>query len=106
MLPLASRRLFLRSSAVGGAIAGLGDLSFLSGLRPVAAAEAAADPKTVRFTADIEPLVRLVEDAPREKLLEQVAERIRQGASYRQVLAALQLAGVRNVQPRPSVGFK
>jgi hypothetical protein len=87
-------------------MAGFGDLSFLTGLRSATAAEVAADPKTVRFTDDIEPLVRLVEETPREKLLEAVAERIRQGASYTQILAALQLAGVRNVQPRPSVGFK
>ena len=32
--------------------------------------------------------------------------RIRAGVSYQEVVAALMLAGVRNVQPRPSVGFK
>ena len=32
--------------------------------------------------------------------------RVRKGAAYRDVLAALFLAGVRNVQPRPSVGHK
>ena len=58
------------------------------------------------FTGDIEPLVRLLEETPREKLLEEVAGRIHKGTSYREVLAALLLAGVRNVQPRPSVGFK
>src|SRR5262249_20792871 len=46
------------------------------------------------------------EDTPREKLLEEVAARIRAGLSYRDTLAALLLAGVRNVQPRPEVGFK
>jgi len=50
--------------------------------------------------------VRLIEDTPREKLLEEVAARIKKGLSYREVLAGLLLAGVRNVQPRPSVGFK
>jgi hypothetical protein len=39
-------------------------------------------------------------------LLEEVAGRIQKGLSYREVLAALLLAGVRNVQPRPNVGFK
>jgi hypothetical protein len=38
-------------------------------------------------------------------LLEEVARRIKQGLPYREVLAALLLAGVRNIQPRP-VGFK
>src|SRR4029453_18712014 len=40
-----------------------------------------------------------------ERLLEEVAARIKRGTTYREVLAALQLAGVRNIQPRP-VGFK
>ena len=75
-------------------------------LAPVSAAEAQRDPGTVRFQPDIEPLVRLLEDTPREHLLEEVAVRIRDGLSYREVLAALLLAGVRNVQPRPAVGFK
>src|SRR5439155_9389699 len=37
---------------------------------------------------------------------EEVGARVRKGLSYREVLAALLLAGVRNVQPRPHVGFK
>jgi hypothetical protein len=59
----------------------------------------------VQFQPEIEPLVRLLEDAPRERVLEVFADRVRGGTSYRQVLAALLLAGVRNIQPRP-VGFK
>ena len=47
-----------------------------------------------------------LEDSPREKLLEEVAMRIKRGTTYREVLAALLLAGIRNVQPRPAVGFK
>jgi hypothetical protein len=85
---------------------GLGDLSFLGRLPRVSAAEAQGDPKVVRLHPEIEGTVRLLEETPREKLLEEVAARIRRGLSYREVLAALQLAGVRNVQPRPSVGFK
>src|SRR5207244_8343000 len=68
--------------------------------------EAEINPNLVRLNADIEPLVRVIEDTPREKLLEEVAGRIRKGTSYREVLAALLLAGVRNIQPRPNVGFK
>jgi len=51
-------------------------------------------------------LVRLIEDTPRQRLLEEVASKILRGTTYREVLAALLCAGVRNVQPRPSVGFK
>ena len=100
------RRRFLRASAAGGALLGLGDLGFLSRLRPVSADEATLDPKVVRLQPEIEPLVRLLEETPRERLLEEVAARVRKGTAYREVLAALLLAGVRNVQPRPSVGHK
>jgi hypothetical protein len=55
--------------------------------------------------SDIEPLVRFLEQTPRDKLLEEIASRIRRGLTYREVIAALMLAGVRNIQPRP-VGFK
>src|SRR5213080_813455 len=100
------RRSFLQASAAGSALLGLGDLGFLSQLRPVSAEEARLDPKVVRLQPEIEPLVRLLEETPRERLLEEVAARIRRGLGYREALAALLLAGVRNVQPRPSVGFK
>ena len=57
------------------------------------------------MSGDIEPLVRLLEETPRDRLLEEMAMRVKNGTSYREVVAALLLAGVRNVQPRP-VGFK
>src|SRR5438034_3994823 len=100
-----TRRHFLKTAAGTGALIGLGDLGFLSQLRPVSAAEAKLEPDIVRFDPEIEPLVRFLEDTPRERLLEEVAAKIRRGMSYRDLLAALLLAGVRNIQPRP-VGFK
>lgn len=102
----ASRRAFLGTSAAAGTVAAIGDLGFLSRLRPVSAEEAQPDVRTVRLSDDIEPLVRLLEDTPREKLLEEVGTRVRAGLSYRELVAALLLAGVRNIQPRPQVGFK
>jgi len=101
-----SRREFLKGSALGGTLLGLGDLAFLSKLAPVSAAEAASASKKVQLDASIEPVVRLIEDTPRSKLLEAVAEQIQKGLSYQDVLAGLLLAGVKNVEPRPSVGFK
>lgn len=94
------RRSFLQSSAA------LGAMTFLADLPAVSAADAKPDPNLVRLDPEIEPLVRLIEDTPREKLLEEVAARVKKGLSYREVLAGLLLAGVRNVQPRPNVGFK
>ena len=73
------RRRFLRASATGGALLGLGDLGFLSRLRPVSADEANLDPKVVRLQPEIEPLVRLLEETPRERLLEEVAARVQKG---------------------------
>lgn len=100
-----SRRHFLQATATTGAGLGLGDLSFLRQLPGVSRADAQLAPKSVRFQPEIEPLVRLLEETPRERLLEEVATRIKRGLNYRQLLAALLLAGVRNIQPRP-VGFK
>ncbi len=101
-----SRRSFLSASSSAAAMAGLSQLGFLKGLPRVNAEEAKPDPKLVRFNDEIEPLVRLVEETPRERLLEEVAAKIKKGTSYREVVAALLLAGVRNVQPRPQLGFK
>lgn len=101
MTPRFDRRTFLSASA-----AGAGSLSFLDRLPAVSAAEARADPNLVRLDRGIEPLVRLLEETPRETLLEEVGSRIKKGLAYRDVLTALFLAGVRNVPPRPTVGFK
>jgi hypothetical protein len=87
------------------ALAGLGDLGFLAQLQPVSAAEARLEPARVRLDPEIEPLVRLLENTPRERVLEEVGARLRRGVTYREVLTALLLAGVRNIEPRP-VGFK
>src|SRR5438132_7980310 len=105
MKALTTRRRFLKTTIGAGALLGLGDLGFLSQLRPVSAAEAKLEPDTVRFNPEIEPLVRFLEDTPRERLLEEVGAKLKRGLSYRDLLAALLLAGVRNIQPRP-VGFK
>jgi len=102
---MTTRRSLLRTSLVGGSCAGLGSLGFLSQLRPVTGQEATPDPAGVRLHGEIEPLVRVLEDTPRERVLEEVAARLQRGLSYRELLAALLLAGVRNIQPRP-VGFK
>jgi hypothetical protein len=102
----ANRRRFLKTSAAASAAVGLSQLDFLGRLPRVSAEEARPDPKIVRLSSDIEPLVQTIERTPREKLLEEIAGRIRSGTTYREVVAALLLAGVRNIQPRPSVGFK
>src|SRR5262249_33059404 len=101
-----NRRQFVNRTLAAGTLASLGDLAFLQGLPPVRADEAKPAPGTVQLSPEIEPLVRLLEEAPRDKLIETVAARVRQGtASYQQLLTAVLLAGVRGIKPRP-VGFK
>jgi hypothetical protein len=106
MTPRTDRRRFLTTAAAGGTLMGLSDLGFLSALPPVRAADAKPDPGRVRLRPEIEPLVQLIEETPRQRLLEEVAARIKKGLSYQDVLTALMLAGVCNVQPRPTVGHK
>src|SRR3989442_1874160 len=55
----------------------------------------------VKFRPEIEPLVSLIENTPRDKCAEMAVEQLRRGGSYRQMLAALFLAGIRNINPRP-----
>lgn len=100
------RRTFLKSAMVGSTCGWLGE-SWMNRLTPVRADDAVLPAGSVRFDDDIEPLVRLLEETPRGRVIEEVASRVATGrVSYRELLAALFLAGVRNVEPRPSVGFK
>lgn len=100
-----SRRSFLSTSVAGG-LASLSGTHLIAGLRPVTDEQVRAAGGVVQLRPEIEPLVKLIEDTPRQKLMEEIGSRIRKGLSYHDVLAALFLAGVRNVQPRPAVGFK
>ncbi len=106
MSPRTNRRSLLQAGMSATAMLGLGGSQFLGALPRVSADESQVDPKRVQLDPSIEPLVRLIEETPRDRLVEEVATRIRGGLSYSEVLAALLLAGVRNVEPRPSVGFK
>src|SRR5579872_2809179 len=63
--------------------------------------EAQVTPDVMKYSPEIEPLVALIERTPREKCAEMAVEQLRGGVSYRQFLAALFLAGIRNINPRP-----
>ena len=76
-------------------LAGLTAASFLN------RGDAQVTPDIARFRPEIEPIVSLIERTPRERCAEVVVEQLRRGVSYRQLMAALFLAGVRNVNPRP-----
>src|SRR5205807_9343418 len=98
-----SRRRFVAAGLAGTVAAGSFD--FLRALPAVPDRDAAVKPDLVHFSADIEPLVRVIEETPREKLLEVIVDRIHNGTNYQQLLTANFLAGIRGIQPRP-VGFK
>jgi hypothetical protein len=51
-------------------------------------------------------LLKLLEDSPRERIPRELVRMIRAGLRYEDLLSALALAAVRNVQPYPNVGFK
>jgi hypothetical protein len=105
MSGFSSRRHFLRSAA-GATILGMADLRFCSQLPSVSADEAKLKPDVVRLRPEIEPLVQFLEETPRERIVDETIARIKRGVPYQELLAALLLAGVRNVEPRPRVGFK
>ncbi len=64
-------------------------------------ADAEVTPDILKFRPEIEPLVALIERTPREQCAQMAVEQLRRSVSYRQFLAALFLAGIRNVNPRP-----
>ena len=102
MTPQLPRRRFLQATAIGSIASGLP----WAALPKLSAQDVQPKALTVQFAADIEPLVRVLESTPREDVLGVCIHKIHSGLNYQQMLAALQLAGIRNVQPRPSVGFK
>src|SRR5438552_14839555 len=94
------RRHFIGGAMTASVLAPLGDFSFLEGLPRVEAADAKVRPETVQLSPELEPLVRLIEDTPREKVIDAAADQIRAGTGYQEMLAAVLLAGVRGIKPR------
>jgi hypothetical protein len=86
-----TRRRFLQTAA-GAASLGLPNVPLPGGL---AAFGAAPPPVTMRFGPDIEPIVRLIEETPRDRCVAVFLDRLRRGLPYRRFLAAVFFAGVR-----------
>ena len=94
MRPPTYRRRFLRSASVASAALAVRGFSRVVKFPLVSAAEAQVRPDMVRFDQGLEPTVRLLEDTPGDALIEQLVVRIRTGLAYRELMAALLLAGV------------
>ena len=99
------RRNFLKDIGSTGLVAVGGGLPNLFSGTPLTVAETRVTADVVRFTPEMEPLVRLIEKTERAKCFDMIVEQLRRGTSYRQFLGALFLAGVRDVSPKPP-GFK
>ena len=78
-----TRRRFLQTSA-GAASVCLTDGPTLSGL---AAFGAEPPPEKVRFGPDLEPIVRLIEETPREQCVRVFVAELKKGLPYRRFLA-------------------
>ncbi len=98
------RRRFLRSASALGLGAGLADWGALGTVSPARGAMAVT-PGAVRLRPEIEPVVRWIEETSRDRAFETAVSQLKAGLSYRDLMAGLFLAGIRNIKPRP-VGFK
>jgi hypothetical protein len=98
---MTTRRGFLRHATAAAAL-GLPDLT---SFRTVVAG-AVQDPPAVdriQFSPDLEPIVRLIEESPREKCVAALAEQLRRGLTYRQFMSAIFMAAVRKQNSHHSV---
>lgn len=88
---LTTRRRFLQTTA------GTASLCLVDGpmLRGLAAFGAEPPPEKVRFGSDLEPVIRLMEETPREECVRVFVEELRRGLPYRRFLAASLFAGIR-----------
>ncbi len=96
-----SRRTFLQASAGAAFLGGLGSIGAMG--RAVAA-DADLKPDLVRLSPEIEPIVRTIEETPRGRIFDAAADLFRSGVGYQQFMAALFLAGIRNVDSGNSGG--
>ena len=90
-----TRRTFLGASATAAVVRGAGEWAGLLPFSPAAADEAQVSPDLVRFSPDIEPVVRLIEETPQDQCIAAMIEQLRKGLPYRNFLAALYLAAIR-----------
>src|SRR5579864_5846759 len=89
-----TRRIFLKCAALAGSAA-VSDWSRLLEISPACAADATVTPQLVRFTPDLEPIVRLIEQTKRLDCPAMMIKQLQDGLPYRIFLAALFLANLR-----------
>ena len=95
---LISRRSLFEALTSAGSLRSMG---VLTAPMLVPRSQAQVAPEVASFTPEIEPLVALIERTPRDKGAETLVAQLKAGVSYRELMAALFLAAIRNVNPRP-----
>jgi len=95
----ASRRRFLKTMAGTGSFC-LADGRLLSSL---AAFGTEPPPERVHFGPDLEPIVRLIEETPRQQCVRVFVAELRRGLPYRRFLAASLFAGIRRMNSHHEV---
>ena len=78
------RRRFLQMASALGLGAELAPWANLRTITPLRAEDAQLKPDMVKFRPEIEPVVRLIEDTPRDRALEVVIAQLKKGLSYKQ----------------------
>lgn len=103
MMTQHTRREFLADVGRGMLVAGVGAATALDlGLTPALADEAAGQPLDF---GPREPLVRLMQETPANRLLPALADRLRGGTPLRELVAAAALANARTFGGQDYVGF-
>jgi hypothetical protein len=74
------RRRFLQSTSALGLGASLGSFDALLGISPAHASEMTLGPGAVQFRPEIEPVVRWIEETPRDKVFEVALAKLKAGA--------------------------
>lgn len=93
------RRQFLQASAAAAS------LCLVDGIRlqDLAALEGEPSDERIRFGPELEPIVRLIEETPREDCVRVFVDQLRQGLPYRKFLAASLFAGIRRARSNHEV---
>lgn len=93
------RRQFLQAAAGAASLC----LADGAGLTSLAAFGAEPVDETIRFGPDLEPIVRLMEETPREECVRVFVAELRRGLPYRKFLAASLFAGIRRARSNHEV---
>jgi hypothetical protein len=93
------RRQFLQVAAGAASLC----LADGAGLSSLAAFGAESIDEKIRFGPDLEPIVRLMEETPREECVRVFVAELRRGLPYRKLLAASLFAGIRRARSNHEV---